>query len=69
MKKLYDKLKENINCELTNDEIELLYSADRINNRELVLLRDERNNYYNDLLKIYDKDKIATKKSEITEKT
>lgn len=69
MKELYNKLKENINCELTNDEIELLYSADRINNRELVLLRDERNNYYNDLLKIYDKDKIATKKSEITEKT
>ena len=56
---LIKKLDKDINCDLSIEEIKLLYSVDIFDNKELYKLRGKRNKEYEDLCKIYNSNLIA----------
>ena len=66
---LIKKLDKDINCDLSIEEIKLLYSVDIFDNKELYKLRGKRNKEYEDLCKIYNSNLIACTPSEINENT
>lgn len=65
LESLENKLKENINCELTIEELKALYES----NDETLIDYIEKRDKYSDLCKIYGKKSIARTKEEITEDT
>ena len=65
---IIDKLKNNINSELSIKELRDLYEIDSLTNIEFSLYRNRRNNY-NDLCKIFGKEFVARTSSEIDENT
>ena len=69
IEKIINKLNDNINCELSKEEIKLLYSIDFFDNKELYELEKKRNKAYEDLCKIYSLNLIACTPEEINENT
>ena len=72
IEKLIEKLKKDIDCNLSSDEIKLLYGIDYFDIRYDILLSGYislRDKCYEDLVKIFGCDKIATDKKEINENT
>ena len=62
------KIEDNPNCELTKEEVKLLYGINcdiKIDIRNYVFMRDK----YLDLKKVFNESQIATTKEEITENT
>ena len=66
---LINKLNDDINCDLSKEEIKLLYSNDIFDNKELYELGKKRNKAYEDLCKIYNPNLIACTPEEINENT
>ena len=67
--KLIKKLDIDINCELSVEELKLLYSIDYDIDYELFEYIDKRDNYYEDFCKIFGKEHVASTPSSITENT
>ncbi len=65
---IIDKLKFDINCELSIEELRVLYEIDNTLYYNLRLYRDERNNY-NDFCKMFNKKFVASTPNEINENT
>lgn len=65
---IIDKLKNNIDGELSIKELRDLYEIDGLTNIEFSLYRNRRNNY-NDLCKIFGKEFVARTSSDIDENT
>ena len=68
LEELIKKMKKDIRCELTIEEIKLLYGIDNEFNDTFIHCLIYRN-AYNDLLKIFKKNQIAQTREEITENT
>lgn len=66
---LINKLNNDINCDLSIEEVKLLYSIDFFDNKELYELEKKRNKAYEDLCKIYNPNLIACTPEEINENT
>ena len=66
---LIKKLNENINCDLSIEEIKLLYGIDYEYDEDFIRYQRDRDNHFNDLSKIFDKKYIAEDINDINENT
>lgn len=66
---LIKKLNENINCDLSIEEIKLLYGIDYEYDEEFIEYQIDRDNHFNDLSKIFDKKYITEDINDIDENT
>ena len=68
VEEIINKLKNNINYDLSIDELKILYEIDGLTNIEFSLYRNRRNNY-KDFCKIFGKEFVARTSSDIDENT
>ena len=66
---LIKKLNENINCDLSIEEIKLLYGIDYEYDGDFMGYQRDRDNHFNDLSKIFDKKYITEDINDINENT
>ena len=70
IEEIKNKLKNDINCILTPEELKVLYEIDSDHlDLELNELRNTRNNFYNDLIQIFSPKAVAQTEKDITEDT
>ena len=60
-----DKLNKNINCKLNREELKILYGIDNEFDCNLIQYIKKRNNYYMDIIEIFDKKFVARTQNEI----